>query len=56
MTPFKFLNDSEVADVLTFVRNAFGNKADPVSPQTVQKIRSATKDQPTFYQASELKE
>jgi mono/diheme cytochrome c family protein/glucose/arabinose dehydrogenase len=54
MTPFKFLNDSEVADVLTFVRNSFGNKADPVSPQTVQKIRAATKDQPTFYQASEL--
>ena len=56
MTPFKFLSDAEVADVLTFVRNAFGNKANPVSPQTVQKIRAATKDQATFYQASELKE
>ncbi len=54
MTQFKFLSDSEVADVLTFVRNSFGNKADPVSPQTVQRIRAATKDQPSFYQASEL--
>ena len=56
MTPFKFLSDAEVADVLTFVRNSFGNKANPVSPQTVQKVRAATKDQATFYQASELKE
>lgn len=56
MTPFKFLSDAEVADVLTFVRNAFGNKANPVSPQTVQKVRASTKDQATFYQASELKE
>ena len=56
MTPFKFLSDAEVADVLTFVRNSFGNKADPVSPQTVKKVREATKDQATFYQASELKE
>lgn len=56
MTPFKFLSDAEVADVLTYVRNSFGNKADPVSPQTVKKVREATKDQATFYQASELKE
>jgi len=38
------------------VRTVFGNKAHPVSPQTVQNIRAATKDQPTFYQASEMKE
>ncbi len=56
MTPFKFLNDSEVADVLTFARNAFGNKADPVSPEAVRKIREATKEQRSFYQASELME
>jgi mono/diheme cytochrome c family protein len=55
MAGFKFLSDSEVADVLTFVRNSFGNKADPVSPQTVKKIREATKDQPSFYQASDFK-
>ncbi len=56
MTPFKFLSDAEVADVLTFVRNAFGNSSAPVSPQSVQKIRQATKDQPSFYQAADLKE
>jgi mono/diheme cytochrome c family protein len=54
MTPFKMLSDDEVADVLTFVRNAFGNKAAPVTRDSVSKIRAATKDQQTFYQASEL--
>ena len=54
MTPFKFLSDTELADVLTFVRNAFGNKAAPVTPQSVQKIRAATKDQQSFYPAAEL--
>ena len=54
MTPFKFLSDEELADVLTFTRNAFGNKADPVTPQAVQKVRAATKDQPSFYQVSDL--
>jgi mono/diheme cytochrome c family protein len=54
MTPFKFLSDAEVADVLTFVRNAFGNQAAPVTPQAVQKVRAATKEQPSFYSATEL--
>ncbi len=54
MTPFKFLSDAELADVLTFVRNTFGNKAAPVTPQAVQKVRAATKDQPSFYPAAEL--
>ncbi len=56
MTPFKFLSDEEVADVLTFVRNAFGNKAPPVTPQAVQKVRAATKNQTGFYTADELRE
>lgn len=55
MTPFKFLSDTELADVLTFVRNTFGNKAAPVTPQAVQKIRAATTDQPSFYPAAELR-
>lgn len=54
MTPFKFLSDAELADVLTFVRNTFGNQAAPVSPQAVQKIRAATKDRQSFYPAAEL--
>jgi hypothetical protein len=48
------LGDDEIADVLTFVRNAFGNKAAPVTRDSVSKARAATKDRETFYQASEL--
>ena len=32
-------NDEEIAAVLTYVRNSFGNKADPVSKQQVEDIR-----------------
>jgi mono/diheme cytochrome c family protein/glucose/arabinose dehydrogenase len=56
MTPFKFLSDPELADVLTFVRNAFGNQAAPVTPQAVRKIREETKDQPGFYLSTELQD
>jgi mono/diheme cytochrome c family protein/glucose/arabinose dehydrogenase len=55
MTPFGgMLNDEEVASVLTYVRNSFGNKASAVEPATVAKIRAATKDRTGFYQSSEL--
>jgi alcohol dehydrogenase (quinone), cytochrome c subunit len=35
------LTDSEMAYVLTFVRNAWGNAADPVTPRDVSSLRSA---------------
>lgn len=41
MTPFGgLLNDSELAAVLTFVRNSFGNRAEPITADLVKKIRS----------------
>ncbi len=50
MTPFGgLLNDEEVAAVLTYVRNAFGNKAAPVSPAQVKRVRAETKDKVDFY-------
>jgi mono/diheme cytochrome c family protein len=33
------LNDQEIADVLTYVRNAWGNAAQPVPPADVAKLR-----------------
>ena len=55
MTPFGgMLNDEEVASVLTYVRNAFGNKAQAVSPDTVKKVREQIKDKEGFYTAEEL--
>ncbi len=45
MTPFEhMLDDEEIASVLTFVRNSFGNKAPAVLPAQVAKIRNQEKD------------
>jgi len=33
------LSDAEVADVVTYVRNAWGNAAAPVSAETVKALR-----------------
>ncbi|WP_265242788.1 PVC-type heme-binding CxxCH protein [Muriicola sp. Z0-33] len=55
MTPFGgILNDEEIAAVLTFVRNAFGNKASAISPEKVKEIREKTKDKQGFYSPDEL--
>ena len=57
MTPFGgLLNDEEVAAVLTFVRNSFGNKASAISPDTVQAVRAATEGKTGFYSPDELLE
>lgn len=37
------LNDAQVADVLTYVRNMWGNAATPVAPDAVGKLRKSLK-------------
>lgn len=55
MTAFgPLLDDREVAGVLTYIRNSFGNQAPAVKPETVAKVRAATKERTGFYQADEL--
>ena len=55
MTAFEgLMNDEGVAAVLTYVRNAFGNKASVVSPEKVKAVRAAIADQKGFYLASDL--
>ena len=55
MTPFRFiLNDDELAGVLTYVRNSWSNKASPILPATVAKIREATKNHSTLLEARRL--
>ncbi|GAA4441339.1 GDSL-type esterase/lipase family protein [Pontibacter saemangeumensis] len=57
MTPFGgMLKDEEVAAVLTYVRNSFGNKASAVTPEKVKAVREATKDKTGFYSPQELLE
>lgn len=54
MTAFKQLSDVEIAAVLTYVRNTFGNEASMVSPAKVKKVREATKSQNGFYAPADL--
>ena len=55
MTPFGgMLKDQEIAAVLTYVRNAFGNKASTISPDEVKRVRDAIKDKKGFYSPDEL--
>ncbi len=57
MTPQRgLLNDEELAGVLTYVRNAFGNKAMVITPEKVKQIRSETTDKTGFYTPEELLE
>jgi mono/diheme cytochrome c family protein len=55
MTPFGgMLKDDEVAAVLTYVRNSFGNQAPAVAPEKVKQVRAATKGKIGFYSPEEL--
>jgi mono/diheme cytochrome c family protein len=56
MTPFKGLSDEEIAAVLTYVRNTFGNHAAMVSPAKVKAVRAATADRESFYLPADLLE
>jgi mono/diheme cytochrome c family protein len=43
MAPHDFLTDEQIADVATYVRNSFGNKASVVVPADVKTVRAAIK-------------
>jgi mono/diheme cytochrome c family protein len=48
------LKDEDIANVLCFVRQEWGNKGGPVTPEEVKKIRDATKDKGGSWTADEL--
>ena len=55
MMAFKgLLKDDEIAAVLTYVRNSFGNKASVIDPNKVKEVRAATKNRNSFYTPDEL--
>ena len=55
MTPFGgLLKDKEVAAVLTYVRNSFGNKASAITPEKVKAVRAATASQKDIYTSEKL--
>jgi len=55
MTPFGgLLNDDEIAAVLTYVRNSFGNQGSAILPERVKKVRAATESKQDFYSPDQL--
>ncbi len=48
------LNDIELAAVLSYVRQSFGNDGELVSAEAVRRVREATKDRVNFYMVEEL--
>ncbi len=48
------LNDQEMAAVLTYVRQSFGNDYDPIAPEAVGKVRKATSGRANFWMVDEL--
>lgn len=55
MTPYEgMLNDEEIAAVLTFVRNSFGNTASAITPEKVKEVRALTDGKSGFYSPEEL--
>lgn len=43
MPPQNYLKDTEIADVLTYIRNSFSNKRSAVKPEEVKAARAAIK-------------
>jgi mono/diheme cytochrome c family protein len=41
MASHSFLSDQQVADVLSYVRQSFGNDASEVTPEEVKQVRSS---------------
>ena len=55
MTPFGgMLKDDEIAAVLTFVRNHFGNKAAAITPDQVKSVRTGNPGRMMFFTVDEL--
>jgi mono/diheme cytochrome c family protein len=55
MTPYEgLLDDDEMSAVLTYVRNAFGNRASVISSDQVRKVRAQIAEKEGFYAPSDL--
>ena len=43
MPAHTYMNDQDISDVLTYVRNSFGNKASPITVNDVKTVRAKLK-------------
>jgi mono/diheme cytochrome c family protein len=56
MPSHSVMEDGEIAAILTYIRNEWGNAADPVRPGTVGRIRHTSQGRVVPWSAAELKE
>ena len=54
MPPRGSMSDEQLADVFTYIRRAWGNRGDPVTTETVARVRRETADHPDSWTAAEL--
>jgi mono/diheme cytochrome c family protein len=55
MPPHNFLTDQQMADTLTYVRNAWGNKSDKITPAQIKEYREAHKERLAPWTEAELR-
>ncbi len=51
----KTLNDAKIADVLTYIRQEWGNKGGPVTPEGVAALRKELASHPNSFTEPDLK-
>ena len=49
------MTDGQIADVSTYIRNSWGNKASPVDEKSVRKIRGEISKRETHFQESDFR-
>jgi mono/diheme cytochrome c family protein len=55
MPPWKQLKDDQIAMILTYIRNEWGNSAPPITAEQVAKVREETAAQTEPYTQNQLK-
>jgi mono/diheme cytochrome c family protein/glucose/arabinose dehydrogenase len=56
MPAHNYLSDDQVASVLTFIRQSWGNAATPVEPEDITRIRQQSKDHTETWSPEELRQ
>jgi mono/diheme cytochrome c family protein len=54
MPPMGTLDDRQLADILTYIRRAWGHEAGPVSPEILKAVRADSIGRTTPWTANEL--
>ncbi|WP_170864298.1 DUF7133 domain-containing protein [Fodinibius roseus] len=51
-----YLSNEDLAAILTYIRNAWDNKASPIDPETVREVREETRDKSGTWSPDELRD